>query len=216
MLRHQQSASGCYRARGSICAVLVGAAACLAEPANGQPLVDAVGYFARQAAAGGAGTARKTRTIDARSARLGEIVVTIIKGEGKETQSPPAKQGDMVVRNRCAETGNEELLASAATFAKRYSGPIGRRDDQGWSPYRPRGVPMRYIVVPAAAEPFAFTAPWGERMVARPGDAIVQEPGRPSNTYRIARAAFECTYEVVRPPRAPVAGVGQKRGRSEN
>jgi hypothetical protein len=48
---------------------------------------------------------------------------------------------------------------------------------------------------------FAFVAPWGERMVARPGDAIVQDPANPKDTYRIARSAFDCTYEILREPR---------------
>ncbi len=34
-------------------------------------------------------------------------------------------------------------------------------------------------------------------MVARPGDAIVQDPENPLDTNRIARAAFACTYEVI-------------------
>ena len=45
---------------------------------------------------------------------------------------------------------------------------------------------------------FTFTAPWGEAMVARPGDAIVRDPNNPSDTYRIAAAAFACTYEVLK------------------
>jgi hypothetical protein len=40
-------------------------------------------------------------------------------------------------------------------------------------------------------------------MVARPGDAIVQDPANPSDTYRIAGAAFACTYEVTHSPQAP-------------
>jgi hypothetical protein len=34
--------------------------------------------------------------------------------------------------------------------------------------------------------------------VAKPGDAIVQAPDNPKDTYRIARASFACTYEVVK------------------
>ena len=48
-----------------------------------------------------------TKPVDARPARPGEIVVTLIKDEGHETRSRPAEAGDMVVRNRCPETGNE-------------------------------------------------------------------------------------------------------------
>jgi hypothetical protein len=147
------------------------------------------------------GVARKTREVDARPARAGEIVVSMIAGEGKETQSPPAKPGDMVVRNRCAETGNEEILVSAAKFPQRYDGPIGPADAAGWQPYRPRGIEMRYLVVREADGSFTFMAPWGEPMVARPGDAIVRNPQDSKDTYRIAAAAFACTYEILQPPR---------------
>ncbi len=145
------------------------------------------------------GLARKTKTVDVRSARPGEVVVTVIVGEGKETESPPAQPGDVVVRNRCPETGNEEILVTAAKFAERYEGPIGPADDAGWRPYRPRGIEMAYFLVRTADGSFRFTAPWGEPMTARPGDAIVRSPHDPADTYRIAAAAFACSYEILRP-----------------
>jgi hypothetical protein len=145
------------------------------------------------------GVARKTMPVDVRPAEPGEVVVTVIAGEGKETKSPPAQPGDMVVRNRCPETGNEEILVTAAKFAERYEGPLGPADSAGWQAYRPRGIEMDYFVVRAADGAFTFTAPWGEPMVARPGDAIVRDPRDPADTYRIAAAAFACTYEILRP-----------------
>jgi hypothetical protein len=165
--------------------------------------VDVLAYFRSVEEARGAGIARKTMPVDVRAATPGEVIVTIIKGEGKETESPPASPGDMVVRNRCPETGNEEILVSAAKFPQRYEGPVGELDSEGWSTYRPRGIEMRFVVVAEEDGTFSFIAPWGETMVARPGDAIVQDPANPSDTYRIARAAFSCTYEVTRPPEAP-------------
>jgi hypothetical protein len=144
------------------------------------------------------GVARKTMPVDVRPAEPGEVVVTVIAGEGEETRSPPAQPGDMVVRNRCPATGNEEILVSAAKFAERYNGPIGAAE-AGWQPYRPRGIEMRYFVVRDADGTFTFTAPWGEPMVARPGDAIVRNPADPADTYRIAAAAFACTYEILEP-----------------
>jgi hypothetical protein len=142
------------------------------------------------------GVARKTMPVDVRPAEPGEVVVTVIAGEGEETRSPPAQPGDMVVRNRCPATGNEEILVTAAKFAERYEGPIGPAD-AGWQPYRPRGIEMRYFVVRDADGTFTFTAPWGEPMVAHPGDAIVRDPQNPADTYRIAAAAFACTYEIL-------------------
>ncbi|WP_200901957.1 hypothetical protein [Microvirga vignae] len=129
--------------------------------------------------------------------------MTIIAAEGErretETQSPPAQEGDMVVRNRCPETGNEEILVTAAKFQERYEGPTGPADANGYRAYRPRGVEMQYFIVRDVDGSFTFEAPWGEPMIARPGDAIVRNPNDPKDTYRIAAAAFACTYEIVRP-----------------
>jgi hypothetical protein len=36
-------------------------------------------------------------------------------------------------------------------------------------------------------------------MFARPGNAIVRSSKDPADTYRIAAAAFACTYEILRP-----------------
>ena len=164
-----------------------------AEPVDVHAMFDQAEREAR------VGLARKTMPVDVRPAQPGEVIVTVIAGEGKETESPPAQPGDMVVRNRCPETGNEEILISAAKFAERYEGPIGPSDATGWQPYRPRGIEMAYFLVRDADGAFTFTAPWGEPMVARPGDAIVRNPQDPADTYRIAAAAFACTYEVLQP-----------------
>lgn len=148
-------------------------------------------------------TARRTRPIDAREARPGEIVVTTIKGEGKETRSRPAREGDQVVRNRCPETGNEEYLVDAGSFARRY-----RRTEAAsgrWQEHVPVGEDVRFLVLRPEDGAFTFVAPWGESMVARPGDAIVEDPAQPGKMYRVARASFACTYEVVgsEPPAKP-------------
>jgi hypothetical protein len=163
--------------------------------------VDIVEYFQRASATPGAGLARKTKLVDVRPAKSGEVIVTIIKEEGKETQSPPAKKGDMVVRNRCAETGNEEFLVTAESFSRRYEGPIGSGAGDGWLPYRPFGIQMRFVVVADQDGEFSFIAPWGQMMTARPGDSIVQDLENIKDTYRVAKAAFGCTYEVDREPR---------------
>jgi hypothetical protein len=170
------------------------------QMAFAQQQIDIYAYFQTARDLGRAGLARKTKTVDAREAKPGEIVLTVIKGEGKETQSPPAKAGDMVVRNRCPETGNEEFLVPAAKFASRYEGPTGPASEGGWRPYRPRGADMRFVVVTEKDGDFTFTAPWGEAMIARPGDAIVQDAQDAKDTYRVQKAAFACTYEEIRSP----------------
>jgi hypothetical protein len=69
--------------------------------------VDVQAMFADAEQQGRVGLARKTQPVDVRAAKAGEVIVTIIAGEGKETESPPAEPGDMVVRNRCPDTGND-------------------------------------------------------------------------------------------------------------
>jgi hypothetical protein len=182
--------------------VVLAGPASLSSPTLGESVqhVDLADLFAVAEREGRVGVARKTKTVDVRPAKPGEIVVTVIKGEGKETQSPPAKPGDFVVRNRCPETGDEEVLIQSAKFAARYEGPIGPADRDGWRAYRPRGVQMRYFIVRQEDGRFTFTAPWGESMVARPKDAIVRSLTDPQDMYRIAAAAFQCTYEVTEKP----------------
>jgi len=141
--------------------------------------------------------AKKTKPVDARPARPGEVIVTVLAGEGKETQSRPAKEGDRVVRNRCEATGNEEYLVAADKFAGRYVSTGQPAGTGGWQEYRPLGKVMRFVVLKPEQGEFAFTAPWGERMIAKPGDAIVQDPSDEKDTYRVAAAAFACTYEVL-------------------
>ncbi|WP_442583609.1 hypothetical protein ACSBOB_17270 [Mesorhizobium sp. ASY16-5R] len=160
---------------------------------------DQVALFEKVKGEGKSGIAHKTKPVDARPAVAGEVVVTIIKGEGVETKSKPAEAGDWVVRNRCPETGNEEILVKAAKFPTRYGEPQSEPDAQGYRTFAPKGDDMGYFIVSAELGEFTFKAPWGEQMVAKPGDAIVQVPSDPSDTYRIAAASFACTYEIVTP-----------------
>lgn len=172
----------------------------MTEPAQafaGDRTLDQVRQMMRDAEAQGlVRSATKTKPVDARPARPGEVIVTVLAGEGKETQSRPAVEGDWVVRSRCEATGNEEYLVAAGKFEERYE-PTDRPPAGDWREYRPRGKVMRYFVLKPEHGEFAFTAPWGERMIAKPGDAIVQDPEDPNDTYRVAAAAFACTYEEV-------------------
>ncbi|MDB5553118.1 MAG: hypothetical protein JWL86_3102 [Rhizobium sp.] len=161
--------------------------------------VDVVSIFAKAAAANETGIARKTKAIDSRPATPGEVITTIIKGEGVETKSKPAEPGDFVVRNRCPETGNEEYLVKAAKFPDRYL-DAGQPAVDGWKEYTPKGKEMKFYMLKANEGPYEFTAPWGEQMIAKPGDALVQTPGDEKDTYRVAAASFACTYEIVKAP----------------
>jgi len=149
---------------------------------------------------GRVGIARKTATVDARPAEAGEVVVTVIAGEGKETQSRPARAGDMVVRSRGEATGHEQYLVAAEKFASQYEGPDSEADAEGWRAFRPTPQDVDYLIVREEDGSFTFVAPWGEDMVARPGDAIVRDPRDPADIYRVAATAFSDTYEIQVPP----------------
>ena len=64
--------------------VLGVAISCPSHASHAQEAVDIVAYFQRVHDARGAGLARKTKPVDVRPAEAGEVIVTIIKGEGKE------------------------------------------------------------------------------------------------------------------------------------
>jgi hypothetical protein len=161
-------------------------------------LDDVVTLLERARAEGRAGLARKSSAVDVRPARVGEVIVTMIAGEGKETQSHPAAAGDWVVRNRIAETGGEQYLVDAGEFEERYRLVDQPPGADGWRKALPLGQPVRYWVVSPEHGEFLFEAPWGETMVARPGDAIVQDCDNPRNTWRVAAAAFSESYELLR------------------
>ncbi len=188
--------------RGSV--LLLGSAPVAAAPSatlGDLPRRDVHALFAAAEAAGRVGVGRKTRPVDARPARPGEVVVARIarrRGPGNQEQAGGRRR--WVVRNRCPGTGDEECLVKTRTFAARYEGPLSAPDAEGWREFRPRGPELRFLLVSEREGGFRFTAPWGEEMPARLGDAIVRDPGRPEDTYRVAAAAFACTYEVVAPP----------------
>jgi len=163
-------------------------------------MMDIPSLFAAAQQEGRVGLARKSKPVDARLSLPGEGVITIIAGEGKETQSKPAEPGDMVVRNRCEATGHEQYLVKAAKFAELYERLIGAEDAEGWQTYQPHGADMLYFIVRDRDGSFSFNAPWGEAMVARPGDAIVRNATDPADTYRVAKDAFGCTYEIIQEP----------------
>jgi len=192
-----------FRSIGTAATVLATLLPALAAPDAPQRTLDDMVALMTQARANGlVGTARKTKPVDARQAHQGEIIVTAIKGEGTETQSRPAKHTDWVVRNRCPETGNEQYLVAEYEFNERYRPTSAPISAHGWREFRPIARPVRFYVLPGSTEPFKFEAPWGEAMVARPGDAIVQDPGDEKDVYRVAAASFACTYEIVRAPGA--------------
>lgn len=168
------------------------------------PQKERVAYFTLAQQAGITGVAIKTKPVLARPAKEGEIITTIIKGEGVETVSEPAKAGDWVVQNICPETGNEEILVRKAKFAQRYNTSEKSEINlasypSDYQPFTPKGIEMNYFIVPDSTPPFVMKAPWGELQRFQSGDAVVQSTKDNQDIYRIQKAAFECTYTILKP-----------------
>lgn len=168
------------------------------------PQKERIAYFTQAQQAGITGVAIKTKPVLARPAQEGEIITTIIKGEGIETVSEPAKVGDWVVKNICPETGNEEILVRKAKFAQRYNTADKSEINlasypRDYQPFTPKGIEMNYFIVPESTRPFTMKAPWGELQRFQPGDAVVQSTTDNQDIYRIQKAAFECTYTILKP-----------------
>lgn len=142
------------------------------------------------------GVARKTRDVLARPAVPGEIVVTLIRGEGEETRSKPAEAGDWVVQNICDATGNEEILVKKTAFTRRYGSALTPSDSGNRQRFRPQGEPMDYLVI-TQEKPFVIIAPWGEKQRVMKGDVLLRSRQDPQDSYRIQKAAFDCTYQVI-------------------
>jgi hypothetical protein len=164
------------------------------------PVRDRIQFFEDAIAAHRVGRAQKIGVVDARPARDGEIVVSIIAGEGLETTSRPAQLGDWVVRSRFAQTGFEEQLVDGAVFATRYSELDGTKDEAGFTRFTARFDPVLFCRVQEADGEFALRARWGELQRCRPGDAVVQLPGRPDDIYRVQAQAFALNYRVIEQP----------------
>jgi hypothetical protein len=98
------------------------------EMSFAQTPIDIYAYFQKASGLSSDRLARKTKIVDVRLATPGEVVVTVIKGEGKETQSPPAKAGDVVVRNRCPEA---ETRSSSSPLRNSPADTTGRPDPRG-------------------------------------------------------------------------------------
>ncbi|OAT46532.1 hypothetical protein M997_2013 [Proteus hauseri ATCC 700826] len=167
------------------------------------PQKERVEYFAQAQQTGITGLAIKTKPVLARQAQEGEVITTVIKGEGVETISAPAKQGDWVVQNICPETGNEEILVRKEKFAQRYNAveqskaKINSNTNQ-YQPFIPKGVEMNYFIVPDSTPAFVMKAPWGELQRFQSGDAVVQSTTDSQDIYRIQKSAFECTYTIIK------------------
>lgn len=105
---------------------------------------------------------------------------TMIGGE-KETTNTTAV-GDYMISG----PSREKYSIKAAKFGKMYevNGDTAVPEQS-----------KRMVVEYTGAKDFEFDAPWGEKMLCKPGDYIVKEG--PGKFYRIAKKEFEQTYNKL-------------------
>ena len=105
-----------------------------------------------------------------------QVVTTT--ADGKETQNV-AQPNDIIMSG----PSSENYVVTAAKFPKLYQGNVG-------SAVIPEQNP-RMVALYTGQQPITFMASWGEQMVCKPGDYLVQDG---ENYYRVAKAEYEQTY----------------------
>lgn len=108
-----------------------------------------------------------------------QMTVVTVTADGKETQNV-AEQNDIIMSG----PSREQYVIKASKFPKLYVGRIG-------SPIYPEQTP-RQVAKYTGTQTVQFTASWGELMVLKPGDYLVQEAE--GTYYRIAKKEYEQTY----------------------
>lgn len=108
------------------------------------------------------------------------------------------------MQNICPETGNEEILVKKAKFAQRYNTTEKNEINlvsypNDYQPFYPKRDRNELFYCAGIYNCFAMKAPWGELQRFQPGDAVVQSTTDNQDIYRIQKAAFECTYTILKP-----------------
>lgn len=140
--------------------------------------------------------ARKTATVLVRPANADERVATITS-DGLETMNTAA-QGDFIIKNRTKAA--EEYVLTQKLLEERYQ-PTGQQED-GWDEMRPTSetqvleLTAERLLEAGLSAPFYFMARWNEAMIAKENDYLAATADF-SEMYRIAREAFEETYQTI-------------------
>lgn len=130
---------------------------------------------------------KKFRTVLARKANIGEVIDTYTN-DGLETTNTVTKQS-YIVKN--TTEAKEKYIVNETTFHKKYI--FYKKQNKIWSIFKPIGK-IKAIKVKNQV-PFYIVAPWGEKMIVKPGDFLVS-PLDYSEIYRIAKKEFFETYKT--------------------
>lgn len=112
--------------------------------------------------------------------------IETILPDGKETKNK-AEPGDIIISG----ISGEKYVVKAKKFASLYNGKIGEKVKVAPNP--------REVAKFTGKDEITFKAPWGENMVAKPGDYIVKDVQSDGSVgyYRIAKSEFEKTYNSI-------------------
>lgn len=111
-----------------------------------------------------------------------EQPVVTYTSDGRETENSAAVD-DIIFSG----PSGENYVLKPAKFAKLYQGSVGQTVVPEQSP--------RMVARYTGSQTVQFMAPWGQLMVLKPGDYLVQDGD--AGYYRIARAEFEQTYNPL-------------------
>ncbi len=129
---------------------------------------------------------KKIGTVEARLARKGEMIATVI--DGKIETINHAGADDVVVKN----PSGEEYILAMPSFTKRYRGP---EPSPEYQTFHATGTTY---AVEWHHGPATFKASWGEMMIIDDGDylcSVTEEPE--GDLYRIEAGAFAETYREI-------------------
>lgn len=132
---------------------------------------------------------KKTAVVDARVAKPGEVIITII--DGIEETHNTATSDQVVVMNLLTNSREMQLL-DRSNFDKRYINTDQISDK--WKTFEPKGEVDAFVWIGKSA---TFDAPWGEEMIIMNGDMLCRIPGTEDDIYRIERGSFDATYQLV-------------------
>jgi hypothetical protein len=106
--------------------------------------------------------------------------VDTVTSDGKETKNV-AEPNDIIMSG----PSKEQYVVKPEKFAKLYDGKVG-------GTVTPEQSPRMVARVDSIEQPITFKAPWGEDMILKRGDYLVQDPS--GGHYRVAKLEYEQTY----------------------
>ncbi len=139
---------------------------------------------------------KKVKSVEARKAIEGEIVVSITKS-GEETTNR-AGANDVVARNRTQ--AGEEYIINMDTFQDRYF--VNEEPDELWRVFEPQGkvkaleVTQEVMAFLGVGSLFFIEAPWQADQYCEENDYLVSPLPELKEVYRIGKAEFDETYGV--------------------